>query len=666
MIRAIFRRTILSTGIVLAMLAPVASAPAAEQPDASSPRKAPPERTYSEFPFVHRIVLLDEDGTVIRQPKPGEEPTPEATKPFSMAKTCGKCHSDYDVMQQGWHFNFADSRAPHGRNGEPWILTDLQTRTQLPLSYRGWKGTFHPYEVGLNDFNFAKRFGRHHTGGGALQTSQDLRFKMSGPLENDCLICHTADRRYDPAARAEQIAKEQNYKYAPALAAFLGKVQGTASKLRDTYDPTGPDGRRAPKVNYVADRFDDVNQVHFDLAKRVPNERCYFCHSNLDAGKSSDGNATLESRWRHDQDIHIAKGMMCVDCHRNGADHMMVRGYEGEHWDRNMSERDPRADRSISTLTCAGCHYGEGDFPGGRSAAPRPLHRGLPTLHFDKLSCTACHSGPAPTTQATHVQTAMSHQLGLPRHHTDDAAAPTIQQPVYLRDERTGKITPNRVLYPSFWAYRDGDKLTPILPEQVLAAGVEDIFGEAPDAKDFAPLQPLTQEQITSVLTKLAAAAPEAPKAADAITARGATTNPTTAASQPPGQVVYVTGGKLYRLDAGKLVSSDASSTAYTWPLAHNVRSAQQSLGARGCADCHADGAPIFDSTVSSAAVIPAASVERPMHVLRDDSMSALRAFAATYPMRSLLIVIGYTCAGILALALLKRALRLIERGGAR
>ena len=113
---------------------------------------APPERTYSNTPFVHRIVLLDEDGAVIRAAREGEEPN---TKPFSMAKTCGKCHSDYDVMQQGYHFNFANPAAPHGRAGEPWILTDAQTRTQIPLSYRGWKGTFHPYDLGINDFNFA-------------------------------------------------------------------------------------------------------------------------------------------------------------------------------------------------------------------------------------------------------------------------------------------------------------------------------------------------------------------------------------------------------------------------------------------------------------------------------------------------------------------------------
>ncbi len=259
---------------VVVMLA--TSVRAAEPPSESSP-KAPPERTYSRSPFVHRIPILDEDGTVIRPQKPGEEPSPNASsKPMSQANTCGKCHSDYPVMQQGWHFNFAQPNAPHGRPGEPWILTDLQTRTQLPLSYRGWPGTFHPHDVGINDFNFARLFGRHHTGGGALANSQDLRFKASGPLEIDCLICHTSDTRYDPVARATQIGNEQNFKYAPVLAAFLGKVQGSASRLRDNFDPTGPDARRAPKVNYDPSRFghsDSRLRLAVRPAHRTPRAR---------------------------------------------------------------------------------------------------------------------------------------------------------------------------------------------------------------------------------------------------------------------------------------------------------------------------------------------------------------------------------------------------------
>jgi hypothetical protein len=664
--------------LVLAMaiphLARAAEAPATAPVPAEPPaRKAPPERTYSNMPFVHRIVVLDEDGTVIRPTKPGEEAAPggapASSKPMSQQKTCGKCHSDYDVMQQGLHFNFSRSDAPHGRAGEPWILTDPQTRTQLPLSYRGWKGTFHPYDLGLNDFNFAKLFGRHHPGGGALQTSGDLRFTMSGALENDCLICHTGENTgYDAEARARAIANDQNFKYAPTLAAFLGKAQGQASRLRDNFDPTGPDAKRAPKINYEPSRFDAATgEVLFDIKRRVSNERCYQCHTNVDVGREAGkGMAALESRWTHDRDIHLVKGMLCVDCHRNGADHMMVRGYEGEFADRAaIAGTGSKPDPTIRTLTCAGCHYGTETLPGGRNAAPRPVHHGMPTLHFDKLSCTACHSGPLPADATSLVQTAMAHRLGLERHETHDAAAPTIQQPVFLRDEKTGKMTPHRVVRSSYWAWFDGGKLTPILPEIVAAAAGDAILGAKPNPKEPKAIEPLSEEQILQVLEKLATTPLPVMKPADAVTARGATTSPATApGTQPSREPAFVTGGKWYKRDAGKLVSGPEPAATYAWPLAHDVRPAQQSLGARGCVQCHASDAPIFDSKVSSAAVISKASIMTPMHEFRGDSMGALRAFGATYPLRWPLIWIGYASAAVLLLVLIKHATAAIGGGG--
>ncbi|MEO6436184.1 MAG: hypothetical protein ABIP55_10570 [Tepidisphaeraceae bacterium] len=666
-----------------AVIAPVTETPAVAAPVADAPAaaKAPPERTYSNAPFVHRIVLLDEDGTTIRAPKPGEEAN---TKPFSMAKTCGKCHSDYNTMEHGWHFNFSDAGAAHGRPGEPWILTDAQTRTQLPLSYRRWKGTFYPHDVGINDFNFARLFGRHHTGGGALAASQDLRFKMSGAMEIDCLICHTADSSYDAVARAKAFETDQNFKYAASSAASLGTVQGSAAKLRDNFDPTGPDARRAPKVNYDAARFDNLSQVLFDLTRRVPNDRCYFCHTSVDAGRVGgegrrEENSVLESRFRHDGDIHLAKGMSCVDCHQHGADHMVARGYEGEYDDRVTAQGAEKSDKTITTLSCSGCHNGTGSLAGGRNAAPRPVHRGLPTLHFDKLSCTACHSGPSPSQQATLVQTAMAHKLGLPRHHTADAAAPTIQQTVFLRDDKTGKLTPYRVLYPSYWGRRGTDgTITPISPEHVVAAGTDSILGPKSDAKKFEPFGPLSEDQISQVLDKLKMAKPPPFRAPDVVTARApitaaptttittttaptTTTTATTQPAAPTGEPVYVTGGKVYRQSAdGKLESSDlpTEDARYAWPLAHDVRPAQQSLGSRGCVECHVGGAPIFDGTATSAAVLTGAAVTTPMHELRGESIGALRVFAWTYPLRWLLIVIGYASAGVLLLVLLAYATR--------
>src|SRR5439155_1465842 len=96
----------------------------------------------------------------------------------------------------------------------------------------------------------------------------------------------------------------------------------------------------------------------------------------------------------------------------------------------------------------------------------------------------------------------------------------------------------------------------------------------------------------------------------------------------------------------------------YAWALAHDVRGAQQALGARGCVECHARGAPIFDGAVSLASALTGDAIpSMPMHEMRHDSMGALRAFAATYPLRWVLIVNGYLSATVLALVWLKQKL---------
>src|SRR5207302_1167284 len=141
----------------------------------------------------------------------------------------------------------------------------------------------------------------------------------------------------------------------------------------------------------------------------------------------------------------------------------------------------------------------------------------------------------------------MSHQLGLPRRVTDDAAAPTVQEPVFMRDERTGKLTPNRLLFPSFWARLDDAlALHPILPEQVVAAGAADILGEKPDAKAFVPMSMLSEQQIIQVLDKLAQSVKPATMPTEA---RHIAANVVT--NIPAGEPVFVTGGLVYLRAAG-------------------------------------------------------------------------------------------------------------------
>src|SRR6266436_295916 len=81
---------------VALLLAPVWAAGAA-------PGGVPPEKTYSNTPYFHRIQLRDVEGNVINGPTAAGKDDPGG-RPFSLAMTCGKCH-DYPAMSHGWHFN---------------------------------------------------------------------------------------------------------------------------------------------------------------------------------------------------------------------------------------------------------------------------------------------------------------------------------------------------------------------------------------------------------------------------------------------------------------------------------------------------------------------------------------------------------------------------------
>src|SRR5690606_21245067 len=96
-------------------------------------------KTESRTPFHHVIPLRDAAGDQITLPPEfDDEGKPQEARavPFSTAQTCGRCH-EYNLISQGWHFN-ANSSVNPGRPGEPWILTDPATRTQIPISYRRW------------------------------------------------------------------------------------------------------------------------------------------------------------------------------------------------------------------------------------------------------------------------------------------------------------------------------------------------------------------------------------------------------------------------------------------------------------------------------------------------------------------------------------------------
>ena len=630
-------------------------------------------RTESRSPYFHRIPLRDADGQIITMPKPGDDgKTPEAkANPYSTAQTCGKCH-EYQAIAAGWHFNAPKDSVKAGRPGEPWILTDQATHTQIPLSYRGWNGTFKPADVGMSDFDFVTMFGHHLPGSAAGEPATDKidvndakmrRFLVTGKMEVDCLICHNSGGHFDHESRAKQITV-QNIKWAPTVAAGLGGVAGfkTGKAIADSWRPPKAAPTNLPAIKYERDRFDAEDHVVFDVTRRASVNNCYYCHTSE--------NQVGDARWHSDRDVHIRAGMLCVDCHRNGIDHMIVRGYEGEEKDRSISpeslaqrvkvirrdnaaisEADAKKQAEaelkndiamVSTLTCRGCHMGSENVKeptgqlGSRLGAPRPLHKGLPPVHLEKLTCTACHAGPFPEDATQIVHTSLAHKLGLPAPTRGENTAPVIVQSVFLRDAN-GKIAPHKAVWPSYWARMTNNTVKPMLPEQVTQAAGDKLPAQPTEEVERDPYntKPLTDQQIQQVLDALAS-------------------------DKSAGEPVYVAAGKLYRVNGGKLVSEEhTAAKPYTWALAHDVRGANQALGARGCADCHAEKSPIYTASVEARGPVdPKNAVTKEMWQARgDDSKTIASTFAFTFTFRPLLKIICFSAAFIVLAVLLAHGL---------
>jgi len=342
-----------------------------------------------------------------------------------------------------------------------------------------------------------------------------------------------------------------------------------------------------------------------------------------------DVSSNSPERWAADEDVHLMAGLKCVDCHRNDVGHNIIRGYEGE----DTISANPLA----ATTSCVSCHTE------GRLGAPVPDHPGIPPVHFDKLSCTACHSGPWPKEKTILTKTSRAHSLGTLGSNKSPEALPHILYPVFAR-RPDGKIAPHKLFWPAFWGSIKGEKVTPINIEvvkktlnKILVKQKLPRTGDWPD---------LTWKDIDKGLRLLA--------------------------ETIEGKPVYISGGRLYYLPRNKLTVIFANpygwpivynaAKPYLWPIAHDVRPAAQSLGVFQCEDCHSTDAPFFFGEVAIDS--PIAEQQKPskeMVEFQDISRKYAWAFAFSFVFRPWLKVIALCCCGILAGVLLLYALRALD-----
>jgi hypothetical protein len=418
---------------------------------------------------VHRLALNDEFGDPI---VPG---APDAL-PLSTRMTCGQCH-DYDTIASGWHFNMSSTNAVAGRPAQPWFLIDPLSGSQIPMSLRGWPGTYRPGQLGMTDWEWVYAFGRHLPGGDVADPKDlyaeggpNARWDVSGPVEINCFACHSQSKAYDHSEWVRLILR-QNFRWAATGALGLGEIRGMGSRVADYWGVLRGLNRDdavfavPPHVVYDTRQFDAKNRAVLDVGA-PRSENCLNCHSTSQAGmphKDIDG------------DVHLRAGMSCADCHGNGEDHATARGYEGD--------TTGKMDKTRASASCVGCHMGTDLAKAGRHGAPAPKHTGIPVSHFRELTCTACHSGVTEDGALAQVRTSRANRMGVYGRARWVTSQPFILEPVFVRND-AGKIEPRRMAWPAFWGVRDGSdaaKIEPLRPEAVAAAcaGLLDVREQA-------------------------------------------------------------------------------------------------------------------------------------------------------------------------------------------
>ena len=327
-----------------------------------------------------------------------------ADKPYSPKQTCGAagCH-DYSRITEGFHFTQGQGENPTPTQQErfQWVSTPGNYGgnwcSPAPLyRYLSSKHNDSPRTMDMTSFSFITAgCGECHPGGGPMEYDRDgnrydeymrdekngmvsggenkfdgdyyqARWSESGVLEADCMICHQPGYSY--AARIRQL-KALNFRWAPTAAAGWGTVTGSIQE------------KTPVKVVYDKSLFDAEGKLSPHIVREPRNDACLFCHAQP-GWKKRGANFAVRT------DVHIRAGLKCVDCHPAGSKAIdeRIRGKENHQFGKGD---DPgglvRNDLDDTVLSCEYCHGN------GHLGAPIAKHKGLPTLHLDRIACQACH-----------------------------------------------------------------------------------------------------------------------------------------------------------------------------------------------------------------------------------------------------------------------------------
>ena len=544
-----------------------------------------------------------------------------AGKPYSPKQTCGKCH-DYDKITKGFHFQQGKDEQATG------TFADRYQWVSSPGNYGGnWcspapvyrylskKSNKSPKEMDMTSFDFiTATCGSCHPGGGPLEFDRSGKrydkqmeamhyvaggdnnydgdyykayWNRTGVIEGDCMLCHFPE--YDYKGRNKQLDK-WNFRWLATVGSGLATVDGS---IKDSVEVS---------VKYDVTKFDADGKVSLHLVREPRNETCLNCHAKPQ-WKKRGASFTAET------DVHIAKGLKCVDCHAAGSMAVDAR-IKGKEIHQFGKGDDPsgnvRNDLDNTVRTCKDCHLT------GYQNAPIAKHDWLPSFHLDKIACQTCHI-PERRVKSALVQVSDVYNPG-----TKISPPPKYIWTFYDQHMNywnhygelamfTNKDQPADPFIPQYAKYKG--QIFPVNPVHSAWPGIytegkkgldqpkmKDIFGmwtaHRKDASKYPELSLIKDDNADSI--------PEVntPQEIDAFIHSVTAFMKIAGYNMQGKKIVWVNDDRMYFSGNDyKLLDKEtfeSSPYASVYKYSHDVLPAKAGLGVRGCTDCHSFSSPMF------------------------------------------------------------------------
>jgi len=596
---------------------------------------------------LHRDVWLkNEQGDRIN-------PERNSADPYSPRKTCGGCHN-YSMITAGYHFQQGfdrmsdrfDARRPWhlspGMFGR-WLPTAAAARLaakknsdlrQIDLSTYDWIGGGKYDE---RNKAAAAACGWCHPGGGPMEYGRDAqgradlsrnliageslnrsgfdgdysslwtpdrksRFRESGVVEADCLLCHKPDYLFQD--RNEQLNR-RNYRWAATAGAGLGRISGAIfTYARPGAGPEDAGFRegtwnlaKRPVTAYQWSNrrlFTPEGRLRGQLIrKNVADRNCLQCHGDGEA-KNTGG--------RHDPafDAHLRAGMACTDCHP----------LAGKSAGERLRHQIAKGRSTLNTVrddldgtgmkTCAGCHGG-GQYRASRPGMPRTARNpqavhlarfAKASFHTYLIGCNGCHSVAQPGRGMLVLDMSAGRETGY--------TADNLEGVRRLSDYEAPANAPWAPWLARYAKQRDAsEQYQPVVPKHL------QWFGERQPSGEIRPIPLRYVEQAAKTLPELTTLTVKLPgdgagKRSTAVRDADITKMIQHLSALGFREVVFVSD-RVYQAGSRSLTATPWPEAPVLYGVEHGVipLSARKAYGTRGpgagCGDCHGDATAFFN-----------------------------------------------------------------------